>query len=183
MHTLLRATLATAITAAAGCGGADAPTVPTTPVPEIAFTYGGPVAGSWRAAGHLNTSTAAHTTWAAGKRQGGNLMMQANLVRPDGKHDWIIITLTRTTAGTQAVDPACGASTCPEVWIAYGLKNEHGAQADQSCWLESGTLRLDEIGAGRARGTFSGTGSCLAADGTPGDDFTVTGGTFDVALI
>jgi hypothetical protein len=52
----------------------------------------------------------------------------------------------------------------------------------QQCALTSGSVVISSISASRAAGTFSGSGTCLSSVGTP-SNFSITGGTFDVALV
>lgn len=181
-RTARSAALFAAVFALAACEAGDT-NLPATDVDVLAFSYGGPMTGSWRAEGRLDVPRANETTWAAGVREGGRLEIQAILQRADGLHDWVSITLPRTTPGSVEVDPTCaGEDSCPRAFIAFGMRNVDGTQAEVSCPLQSGTLRLTEIGGGRAKGTFSGAGDCITNEGDFMESFTVTGGSFDVPL-
>ena len=59
--------------------------------------------------------------------------------------------------------------------------NGNGDTADAFCALTSGTIVITAVSAGRAQGTFSRQVEC--AMGTFGSTFTVTNGSFEVALV
>jgi hypothetical protein len=61
--------------------------------------------------------------------------------------------------------------------------NGNGDTGDFFCALTSGTIVLTEVSSSRAKGTFSGSGSCVAGGGGASSAFSVSNGTFDVALV
>ena len=58
-----------------------------------------------------------------------------------------------------------------------------GDETSRVCNLTSGEVDLTSISSDEAKGTFSGTGVCLANGVLVDQEFKVTGGTFTVKLV
>lgn len=171
----------------AGPDGADAPS-------SVSFVYGGSsnqgtVNGAYQAAGDPSLLTAPITqTWALGQRVSGETLLRvgSNVARgAQQQADFAWVTIPRLTVGTVPINGTCPGEDCAGVFLALAVSTDVAvSQARYSCALNEGTIRVASISGDRARGTFSGTGSCLAAPGYVDlDQFTITNGTFDVKLI
>jgi hypothetical protein len=96
-----------------------------------------------------------------------------------------VIRFEHVTTGSEPIDASCDidggvACTAMDFYLNF---NGNGDTGDFFCKLTSGTVVLQDVSGGRAKGTFSGAGSC--ADGTTGaaSAFSVSGGTFDVTVV
>lgn len=181
------------LAALAACGDGNGPTE-SSGASTIRFTYSGSgpegsVQGTYEAKGDPGLATAPITqTFALGQRVASQNTFRviSNVAHPaQGTADFAGVVIPRLDVGTVDIDGVCPGELCPEVSLA--LEVETGGVFDQakySCYLYEGRIRLNAISDGRAKGTFSGTGRCLAQEGTEDlDDFTITGGTFDVKVI
>jgi hypothetical protein len=157
---------------AAGCGDGTGPGSLTG---NLSFSHSGATTGTFSASGSLLTEDPLTGTWAAAARDDANQMVAiaANVGRPNSFDD-IVIDFPQLTPGSVTI--ANGA----QVLITFG-QTESGT-VTWSCDLTSGSVVVTSLSDGRARGTFSGTGSCLPASGSP-VGFTVTNGSFDVPLL
>lgn len=99
--------------------------------------------------------------------------------------DFAGVVIPRVSAGSVEIDGMCPGELCPEVSLALEVRTDDVFdQARYSCSLEDGTIRIESISGGRAKGTFSGTGRCTGQPGTEDlDEFAITGGTFNVKVI
>jgi hypothetical protein len=96
-----------------------------------------------------------------------------------------LLRIVRTTAGSETIDDDCdidGSAACTTMILFLNF-NGNGDTGDFFCRLTSGTILLTSTSGGRAEGTFSGAGECAAGTGGAITAFTVTNGTFDVALV
>ena len=117
--------------------------------------------------------------------QGSESYVAASTPRSGGLVDLTILRLERTTPGSVSIDAACdidGSASCTGMALSLNF-NGNGDTGDFFCGLTSGTIVLTEIGSSRAKGTFSGTGSCVAGTGGSSSAFSISNGTFDVALV
>ena len=99
--------------------------------------------------------------------------------------DLAVLRVERTTAGSESIDAVCnidGGTACTGMVLFLNF-NGNGDTGDFFCGLTSGTIVLTEVSSSRAEGTFSGTGNCAAGTGGGVTAFSVSNGTFDVALI
>jgi hypothetical protein len=84
-----------------------------------------------------------------------------------------------------SIDPACnidGSISCTGMDFYLNF-NGNGDTRDFGCALTSGTIVLTDVSSSRAKGTFSGTGDCIPGGGGASSAFSVSDGTFDVALV
>ena len=167
----------------AACGS-DGPTTVTGFDGALSFTYSGANSGTFSASGALPTSAAAQATsaWAAAQASAtSEMFVAAASPRSGTTHDLVGIFIQRNTVGSDEVDDACGFN-CTSVDLSIGLANS-GSTFTAYCYLTAGTVAITEKSASRMKGTFSGTGECTSSGGAPTGAFTVTNGTFDVAIL
>jgi hypothetical protein len=172
--------LAGALALVASCG--DSGTGSNNLSGSLSFTYSGAISGSFSASGTLPVVTSLDTQqWAVGLRDDsqGEVIVEASKPRTSTSHDVVVLFITRTTVGSSSVD--CGQNTCADLFFDFDADNSTG-DAQQSCFLTSGTLAISTITTSRVTGTFSGTGACFDVGGGSAS-FTVNSGTFDVALV
>lgn len=155
---------------------------------SLSFTYTGAGGGSFSASGDapsLNAPPPTGTTWSVGYVQAGETYIGASRPRSGGLVDLAILRYERTTPGSEAIDPTCnidGSTACTGMDFYLNF-NGNGDTGDFFCGLTSGTIVVTEISSSRAKGTFSGSGTCLAGTGGASSAFSVSSGTFDVALV
>lgn len=150
---------------------------------SVAFTYTGAGGGNFSASGNAAFTTG--TSWAAGFVQTGETHVGASNPRSGGLVDLAILRLERTAPGSESIDPACnidGSTSCTGMNFYLNF-NGNGDTGDFFCGLTSGTIVLTELTSSRAKGTFSGTGNCVDGTGGASEVFSVSNGTFDVALV
>lgn len=178
--------LAASLAFLVGCGK-DKITAVTGLNGQMVFTYSGGLSGTFNVTGQMPTSQSAMETssWAAGEvvTADNATYVAASTPRTASTHDLVFVQINRTNAGNATIDfDNCVATNCTTVFFLFGFANGSGTTFLQDCYLQTGTVTITSISATRAQGTFSGAGVC----NTPGDTqtaFTVTGGTFDVALV
>ena len=150
---------------------------------SVAFTYTGAGGGHYSASGDAAFTTG--TSWAAGFVQTGETHVGASNPRSGVLMDLVILRAERTTPGSESIDPACnidGSASCTGMDFYLNF-NGDGDTRDFGCALTSGTIVLTEVTSIRAKGTFSGTGSCVDGTGGSPEGFSVSNGAFDVALV
>lgn len=180
------------LAALAACGGSDGPAESGPSSIRLTYSASGPegvvVQGTYEAQGDPRSPIAPITqTFALGRRSTGEgtLEVMSNVARSsENEADFASVTIPRLTVGSVAIEGICPGETCAAVSLALAVKtNLTFSQARYSCYLDSGTIRVTAISDDRAKGTFSGTGACLAAEGFEDlEQFTITGGTFDVKV-
>jgi hypothetical protein len=154
----------------------------------VTFTYTGGGGGAFSASGDAPSFAAAPptgTSWTVGFMQSGETYVAGSVPRSGGLVNLAILRLERTTAGSVSIDPACnidGSTACTGMEFSLNF-NGNGDTGDFFCALTSGTIVVTEVSSSRARGTFSGSGDCIAGTGGPPTAFSVSNGTFDVALV
>jgi hypothetical protein len=143
---------------------------------SVSFSHSGATTGTFSASGSILEEDPQTGTWAAGARDDANqlIAIAANVGRSSNTFDDIVVDFPQVTTGTVTI--ANGA----RVVISFG--QTQSGTATWFCELTSGSVVMTSLSGGRARGTFSGNGSCLPATGGP-VAFTVTNGSFDVPLI
>ena len=154
---------------------------------SMAFTFSGAGGGVFSASGNTPALGAlpTATSWAVGFIDAGETHAAGSRPRSSGRVDLAILRIAGTTAGSASIDPACnidGDVACTGMELLLNF-NGSGDTGDFFCALTSGTIVLAEISASRAKGTFSGSGDCLPGTGGAASAFTVSNGTFDVALV
>lgn len=168
----------------AGCGS-DKVTAVTGFNGALSFTYSSPgaVSGTFNATGAFNPVTMETAAWAAGERDepNGELLVGSAVPRNSSSHDFVGMSTGRLTTGSSTISISC-TSNCAYVTFIFG-NNNAGSGYLFACDLETGTVTVTEISSARAKGTFSGTGTCFASGASSGSTMTVTNGSFDVALI
>ena len=178
-----RVFLPLALVGALSCSDSSGPNALGT----VTFTYTGGGGGTFGASGNapLLTTPPTGTSWAAGFVDAGETNVAASRPRSGVLVDLAILRIERTTAGSQSIDPVCdidGGTPCTGMTLFLNF-NGNGDTGDFFCALTSGTIVLTEVSSSRARGTFSGTGSCVAGTGGAITAFAVSNGSFDVALV
>jgi hypothetical protein len=117
--------------------------------------------------------------WALAIFDGVTLGVSANRRTAGNKHDEVAIGIA--DPATQSVYTVGDCETCAVVNFTFGQVG-HESNFERACTLTAGTLKLTEYSEDRAKGTFSGTGTCFHTPGEEPDAFTVTNGSFDVAI-
>lgn len=154
---------------------------------SVSFTYTGGGGGTFTASGSAPSFAAppTATSWAVGYTDAGETYVVASKPRSGAQVDLAILRIQRTTIGTETIDATCdtdGGTACTGMMLSLNF-NGNGDTGDFFCALTTGSIVVTDVSASRIKGTFSGSGSCVAGTGgTPGA-FTVTGGTFDVASV
>ena len=155
---------------------------------SVTFTYTGAGGGSFSASGDapsLASLPPTATTWAAGYVEGSDTHIAGSKPRSGGLVDIAILRVERTSVGTATIDVSCnmdGAASCTGMTLFLNF-NGNGDSGDFFCGLTSGTIVLTEVSTSRAKGTFSGNGICEPGAGGASSPFSVSNGTFDVALV
>jgi hypothetical protein len=155
---------------------------------SLAFTYTGAGGGTFSASGDAPNVTAPPPTgasWAVGYVQASESYVAGSTPRSGGLVDLSLLRLERTTPGSESIDPECnidGSTSCTGMDLYLNF-NGNGDTGDFFCGLTSGTIVLTEISSSRAKGTFSGNGNCFTGTGGSSSVFSVSNGTFDVALV
>ena len=172
-----------ALLGALACSDSSGPTTHG----SLAFTYTGGGGGSFSAAGDAPSliSPPTATSWAVGYVQAGETYVAASNPRSGGRQDLAILRIELTSTGSQSIDASCnidGSTSCTGMELSLNF-NGNGDTADFFCGLTSGTIVVTEKTSSRAKGTFSGSGSCVAGTGGAISAFAVTNGSFDVALV
>lgn len=175
--------LSVALLGALSCSDSSGPEIRG----SLAFTYTGAGGGTFNAAGDAPTFTAppTGTSWAVGFVEAGETHVAASAPRSAGLVDLAILRFERTTPGSQSIDPACninGSASCTGMQLLLNF-NGNGDTGDFFCGLTSGAIVLTEASSSRAKGTFSGSGNCIAGTGGSSTAFSVSSGTFNVALV
>lgn len=174
--------------ALAACGGDDGPTGSTSLSGSLSFAYTGAGGGNFSVSGAAPALSAniGAASWAAGTRDDAANEVSVAGVRARGsnRYDLMVLGIRRVTVGSVTVDANCdpdSGQSCSG--FAFVL---NASEADQNfdfvCVATTGSLAISSISSTRAEGTFTGSGSCFSAAGTQ-SNFTVTNGTFNVALL
>lgn len=163
----------------AACDDGD----PTGPVDDgsLAFSH----AGTGEAPSRWETNGAPvgadpNADWAFALYDQVTLGISANRRTAGNKHDEVSIGITAPASQTQYAVGDC--DTCAVVNFTFGQVG-HESNFERACTLTAGTLKLTEYDGERAKGTFSGTGTCFHTPGEEPDAFTVTNGSFDVPIV
>lgn len=155
---------------------------------SMVFTYTGAGGGTFSASGDAPSFAApppTGATWAVGFVEAGEIHVAGSVPRSGGMVDLAILRIERTTPGSATIDASCnidGSTSCTGMELLRNF-NGNGDTGDFFCGLTSGTIVVTEASGTRARGTFSGSGNCVAGTSGTVSTFTVTDGTFDVALV
>jgi len=149
---------------------------------SLAFGYSGGVTGNFSASGAIPLTGLETATWAAGERDAANQVLDvvASAPRNSTSHDLVGVSIARLTVGSSTIT-TCNSNVCTGMTLIVSASNTTSGY-DTACYLTTGTVTISSISSTRATGTFSGTGECQALSGGGPSSFTVTGGTFDVAL-
>ncbi len=179
-----RALLASALLAALSCSDSTEPSV----LGSMSFTYTGGGGGTFNVSGNappLTGTAPTSTSWAVGYVENGEVFLGASKPRSGQQVDLVVVRIQRTTAGSEPIDATCdedGDVACSTMVLFLNF-NGNGDSGDFFCGLTTGTIVITEISSSRAKGTFSGNGNCVSGTGGTPAAFTVTGGTFDVAMV
>ena len=154
---------------------------------SLAFTYTGAGGGTFSASGDAPPFSAPPpgTSWVVGYVQANESFVAGSTPRSGGLIDLALLRVERTTSGSESIDPACnidGSASCTGMDFYLNF-NGDGDTGDFFCGLTSGTIVLTEVSSSRAKGTFSGSGSCVDGTGGGSSVFSVSNGAFDVALV
>ena len=154
----------------------------------VTFTYTGAGGGNFSASGDapsLGANVPTATSWAVGLTEGTDTHIAGATPRGGGRVDMAILRVNRTSTGSAAVDVACnidGDASCTGMGLMLNF-NPDGDTGDFFCRLTSGTIVVSEISSSRAKGTFSGNGTCNPGTGGASSAFSVSNGVFDVAMV
>lgn len=179
----MRLLVSVALFGAVSCSDSSGPDIRG----AMTFTYTGAGGGSFSASGDAPSFALPSTTssWAVGYVDAGETHVAASNPRGGGRQDLAVLRIARTTPGSGNIDPACnidGGASCTGMEFLLNF-NGNGDTADFYCGLTSGTIVLTETSGSRAKGTFSGSGTCIAGSGGAASAFAVSNGTFSVALV
>ena len=178
-----RVLLALSVLGAISCSHSTEPNI----FGSVTFTYTGGGGGTFTAAGAAPDFDGPEptTSWSVGYTEAGETFIAASRPRTGGLNDLAGLRIQRTTAGSEPIDSVCdddGDVACTGMFLFINF-NGNGDTGDFFCGLTSGTIVVTEISSTRAKGTFSGSGTCTAGTGGTPTAFTVTDGSFDVALV
>lgn len=150
---------------------------------RVAISYNGGFGGSFSAEGDYRAGTAPNTQTFAIASRGSDGTVEVTAYRQLGgaRFDLAGITIPAAAVGERAVE-RCPGETCSSVFLALDVGQATGAQAAQSCQLETGAIRVTALTATRVNGTVSGSGFCLPREGGGDVPFQITSGTFDVEV-
>lgn len=162
------------------------PPTPTQPeLPRVlAFELSGPLSGRWRAEGHPGGAVPGGYSWADGALESGVLTLTGE-IQPDG------VTFSRVeivlpldwNGGIVPFGEGCGnPHGCASFTATFGARADGLAPPAIVCTLRDGEIGRFDTDAGRARGTFSGQGSCVTAGGEVLVGFAAGNGFFDVPV-
>jgi hypothetical protein len=155
---------------------------------SLSFSFTGGGGGTYSASGAAPSFSApppTATSWATGFVDGAETFIAASRPRSGVLVDLVLLRFGLTTTGTETIDPACnidGTPACNGMDLSLNF-NGNGDTADFFCSLTSGTIVVTSVSGGRAQGTFSGNGQCQPGTGGAPSAFSVSNGTFDVALV
>jgi hypothetical protein len=143
---------------------------------DLSFSHSGATSGTFNASGSVLVTDPNTATWAAAARDNSaqSIAIAAHIARPSNTSDEIAIDFPQLTPGTVTVANGAG------VGITFG-RPQTGNPA-WSCALASGSVTVTSVSSTRISGTFSGSGGCVSASGSPAA-FTVTNGSFDAPLV
>jgi hypothetical protein len=174
--------IALVVLSALSCSDSSGPEIRGT----LAFTYTGAGGGTYSASGDAPALPApTGTSWAAGYVRANESFFAGSTPRSGVLIDLAMLRAERTTPGSENIDPACnidGSTSCTGMDFYLNF-NGDGDTGDFFCTLTSGTIVLTQVSSSRAKGTFSGSGSCVDGTGGGSEAFEVSNGAFDVALI
>jgi hypothetical protein len=167
--------------ALAGC-----PSLSTDPeLPRILmFEMSGPLSGQWRAEGRTNVSSPGGYSWADGALDAGVLTLTGE-IQPNGvTFSRVEIVLPSGWNGSIIPfgDECGGPHGCASFTATFGARVDGAAPPAIVCTLQGGSIGRFDTAAGRARGTFSGQGSCVTAGGEVLNGFAAGHGFFDVPV-
>jgi hypothetical protein len=177
--------LAASLAVLVGCSSDAASPAAVNPLSgTLAFSYSGGISGTFSASGAISAGTSLTGTYAVGARDQTNTgtLVVASLPRSTTTSDIVAMQIPMLTSGSSTVDVNCVATVCAYFVVLFGNADSGAGTYVQACTLTTGTLAIATISSSRATGTFSGTGECLSPTFAV-SAFTVTGGTFDVAII
>ena len=181
---MTRGLVVVALFASFSCGDSSGPNTLGT----LSFSFTGGGGGTFNVSGVAPSFSAAPptgVTWAAGYLEAGEIFLGGSRPRSGGLVDLAVLRISRTTAGTESIDASCdsdGPAACTGMFLFLNF-NGNGDTGDFFCGLTSGTIVVTSATSNRAQGTFSGAGQCVAGTGGAITAFTVTNGSFDVALV
>ncbi len=175
------------ILAATACGD-DGPTANTNLSGSMSFTYSGAGGGTFNASGAAPTVAASigNQSFAAGVRDDAESAIGIFGVRArgGGRYDNVIVAIDRMTVGTVSVEAGCdpdAGESCSGIVFLTNV-SEADQDFDFFCVATTGSLAITSINNSRVIGTFTGSGECFNANAVT-SSFTITNGTFDVALL
>jgi len=155
----------------------------------VSFTFTGGGGGSWSvsaaAPGPGSAGTSSNMTAGVQDAESGMTVVMAFKALGGDTGDMLIIGINRLTVGSSPVASDCdpeGDVPCSGLIFAMSF-NGNGDLAGQWCTLTTGSLVISEITTTRIVGTFSGTGECYDEANDDLSVFTITNGTFNVALV
>jgi hypothetical protein len=181
---MMRGLAIVALFASLSCSDSSGPNT----LGSLSFTFTGGGGGTFSASGAAPSFSApppTGTSWATGYFESGEMFVGGSRPRSGVLIDLALLRIGRTTTGSETIDPNCdidGFEACTGMLLALNF-NGNGDSGDFFCRLTSGTIVVSSTSNGRAQGTFSGEGECATGTGGSITAFTVTNGTFDVALV
>jgi hypothetical protein len=179
---MLRRTMAFVALALLGCGDSTGPSGLNG---TVTFTFTGAGGGTFTVTGSAPQGSEpplnANMTAASQDVEGNQTVVIAFKSTGGENGDVLIIGINRTTVGSDPIAEDCD----PEATACSGLvffPNFNGESLLWACALLDGTVAITEVTSSRVKGTFSGTGECYDEGTDDLEPFTITNGTFNVAM-
>jgi len=174
--------LATSLALLSGCDPSGSTTVNAFGG-TFTFTSAGAVSASFSANGDRPSTQTARETQAWSHAQptvNSEVILTSAQPGSGATHSYVEAWIARNTAGTATIDPNC-VFNCTGLYVEFNVTNGGPPVGTQSCYLTSGAFIITSISATNVSGTFSGTGVC-SSPGGPTTSWTVTNGTFNIAI-
>jgi hypothetical protein len=172
---------------AAGCSDKGSPMDPDEgTIGSMSYAYEGDITGSFSASGRVPATSPEGKTWAFAMREGnsGPMLVEASRQLQNNRYDHTLLAIHGSAPGTYAINGDCGEEDCTGVLVFFGMETGDDADFDRMCTLSSGSITVASASNGRARGSFSGEGTCIgfAGDEMMLESFSVRNGQFDTPL-
>lgn len=149
---------------------------------SFSFQGGGADAGNFRAEGQV-PSNGALGNWAGGIRTSADDSASIGITgstKSGSDYDMMTLVIEGITTGDYSFSEECG-THCAYGAVVFDLAAQ-GDDTSRVCTFTSGEVHLTSITSTTAKGTFSGTGTCVANGQLEDEEFRVNGGTFDVKV-
>jgi hypothetical protein len=158
----------------------------------LSFGYAGSASGTgtFNVSGVYPTLAAdvgkANAAGAAKNSAGTGFQVAGIRTQANSKFDVVVLNIPSLTVGTSTINAAVcqptSSDSCPALVYVTGV-SQTDQQGTLLCLLGTGNIAITSVTSTRLKGTFTGSGLCSDGTQNPPTDFTVTNGTFDVAIV